>query len=1109
VATGQVSADAPRVVRVFVSSTFRDMQAERDYLVKFIFPQLRKLCEQRGVVWGAVDLRWGITTEQAAEGKVLPICLAEIRRCRPYFVGLLGERYGWVPGSMPPQLVEQEPWLAQHKDHSVTELEILHGVLNDPAMAGHAFFYFRDPAYVRDKPDMAEASETGRHKLNALKDRIRSSRFPVHENYVDPKALGQLVLADLTAVIDNLYPEGSQLEPLDRDAAEHEAYARGRTRVFVGRQEYYDRLDAHTRGDGPPLVILGESGCGKTALLANWGLHHRKEHLDHLVLMHFIGETPSSADWTAMLRRIMGEFRRRLGLQTAIPEDPDELRAMFPTWLSMAAERRRIVLILDGLNQLEDRDQAPDLAWLPPEIPANIRMILSTLPGSALDDLHRRQWPTMTVEPLRTDERQTLLRSYLAQSARSLSSEHVALITSAPQAANPLFLRALLDELSVWGDHDTLGQRIAHYLAVHTVDDLFEKILERYEQDYETERPGLVRDAMSALWAARRGLTEAELLDILGTGGQALPRPHWSPLYLAADTVLDNRSGLLVFDHDYLRKAVQDRYLPTEQQQRAAHARLAAHFRSQTISSRRIDEQPWQLAQAKDWQRLSSFLADLPFFAAAWDADSFEVKRYWAQVETHSNFRMIDAYRPIRAKPMLVDPALRYRIATLLGHAGHSREALELLRSLAEHYRRTRDVANLAAALGDQAALLYRLGDLDGALALHKQEERLFRELGDRDGLLVSLGNQANIRHARGDLDGAMALHKEEEYLCRELGDNDGLQATLGNQALILQDRGEIEGALDLLKEKERLCRQLGNMDSLANALGNQALIYHDRGDADSALALHEEQERLSRELGNKQELAYALAGRANILYSRGDLDGAMALYKEVESLCRALGNKGGLQEALSGQALILRDRGDLKPAILLCKEQQRLCQELGDKRWLSICLGNQGVILRDLGDLEGAMAAHKSQHRLCIETGYKQGLSSSLGGQASILRERGDLQGAMALHKEQERICREQDDREGLSDVLGGQASVLRDQGNISEAMALYEEQARLCREMNAPRGLAQSLAGQSAALAGEGRQDEARALAQEAQAIADRHGLTVLAQEIKQVLERQRPGG
>lgn len=34
----------------------------------------------------------------------------------------------------------------------MTELEILHGVLNNPEMADHAFFYFRDPSYVNSLP---------------------------------------------------------------------------------------------------------------------------------------------------------------------------------------------------------------------------------------------------------------------------------------------------------------------------------------------------------------------------------------------------------------------------------------------------------------------------------------------------------------------------------------------------------------------------------------------------------------------------------------------------------------------------------------------------------------------------------------------------------------------------------------------------------------------------------------------------------------------------------------------------------------------------------------------------------------------------------------------
>jgi len=561
------------------------MHAEREELVKRIFPQLRKLCESRGVIWGEVDLRWGVTDEQQAEGKVLPICLAEIRNCWPYFIGLLGERYGWVPQEIDPALVEQEPWLAEHRKKSVTELEILHGVLNDPAMANHAFFYLRSAAYVDSLPpaeqpafrEVAEPEEIAqlgreeaerralerRRNLAALKERIRASGLPVREGYADPQALGRLVLADLSAVIDRLYPEGSQPDPLEREAAEHEAFARSRARIYIGRQEYFDRLDAHVQGDEPPLVVLGESGSGKSALLASWALRYRasltevaspartsawrrlvgrfaqgRSDQEQPPLLHFIGASPASVDWAAMLRRILGELERRFDLHLEIPDRPEALRATFANALHMAAARGRVVLILDALNQLEDRDGAPDLVWLPPEIPANVRLVLSTLPGRPMEELARRDWPVLRVRPLETDERRRLIVDYLAQYTKALSPVQVERIAAVEQTANPLFLRALLEEVRLYGDHYTLNQRIEHYLAAPTVEDLYEKVLERYEEDYERDRPGLVQDAMSLLWAARRGLSEAELLELLAAGGEQLPRAYWSPLYLAAEQSL-------------------------------------------------------------------------------------------------------------------------------------------------------------------------------------------------------------------------------------------------------------------------------------------------------------------------------------------------------------------------------------------------------------------------------------------------------------------------------------------------------------------------------------------------------------------------------------------
>ena len=514
-----------RHIRVFISSTFRDMQAERDYLVKFIFPQLRKLCEQRAVTWGEVDLRWGITEQQSAEGKVLPICLAEIERCRPYFIGLLGERYGWVPDAIDPDLIAREPWLSEHLQHSVTELEILHGVLNNPEMAERVFFYFRDPAFTKtlnpaSLPEFAELpspdeiarfgedgararADERKNKLLALKDRIRQSGLPLQENFHSPKELGKWVLRDMTAMIDALFPPGSVPSALEQEAQLHEAFARSRAQLYIGGEQYYPQVDAHMLSSRLPLLVLGESGSGKSALLANWALKYQAEHPGELVLTHFIGASPASADLAAMLRRLMTELKQRFDLPGEVPTDEQKLSAAFPNWLSMAAAKGSFTLVLDALNQLEERLGARQLHWLPNELPENVHVLVSSLPGPALEAAQERKWPALTIQPLSPEERRQLTREFLARYAKQLGDALMEKIISDPQSANPLGLRLLLDELRQFGIHENLEAEMERYLAADSIPSLFQLVLTRCERDYETDRPGLVRDALSLLWAPR------------------------------------------------------------------------------------------------------------------------------------------------------------------------------------------------------------------------------------------------------------------------------------------------------------------------------------------------------------------------------------------------------------------------------------------------------------------------------------------------------------------------------------------------------------------------------------------------------------------------------
>jgi WD40 repeat protein len=144
-----------KTVSVFVSSTFDDMHAERDYLVKEVFPRLREWCEQRRLRLVDVDLRWGVTEADATNNKrVVDVCLRRIDDCRPFFICLLGQRYGWIPRrqDVAAETSGAYPHIAGALGAaSVTEMEIQHSTVAGKHVSD-AFLYLRDPSYLVDLP---------------------------------------------------------------------------------------------------------------------------------------------------------------------------------------------------------------------------------------------------------------------------------------------------------------------------------------------------------------------------------------------------------------------------------------------------------------------------------------------------------------------------------------------------------------------------------------------------------------------------------------------------------------------------------------------------------------------------------------------------------------------------------------------------------------------------------------------------------------------------------------------------------------------------------------------------------------------------------------------
>ena len=619
-----MTAPNSRTVRVFLSSTFRDFAGERDLLVKKIFPELRRRCRERQVELVDVDLRWGITEEEAQQGKVLPICLAEIDRSRPFFMGFLGERYGWVPeaGQYDLSLLLEQPWLEEKKhlgNKSVTELEILHGVLDNPAMEKRAFFYFRDPAWSEAQGgDYLCEGPAEQARLAELKERIRQSGFPVVENYASPEELAERVREDLWQLIDEAYPESEVPDALTRERMTHEGYGASRLGLYFGGEPYFAAIDAAVTADPRrPILVTGESGGGKSALLANWASRFARQNPNAILLTHYLAVGADAAQPVTLVIRILREISRFTGEELTLEGDPRKALHLLGHWLAKAGafaldQGGAFVLVLDGLDKM---DAPADLGWWPAELPEGVAMVASCLPGAIRDAVTQRMhWETISVSPLGRSECARFIKEHLEKYRKTLLPVFTERILDHPLSGNPLFLRTLLEELRVFGVHEELGERIDYYLASLTIDDLFERVLERVESDNSAES---VRAFLEILWAAKESFAEDELLAVSG-----LPPAAWAPIHIALDESLIGHGGRVAFSHDYLRKAVQDRYLPTEETRQRVRERLAA-FCAESMREGRKNLSPYvrrhavvHFLEAGDWDGATAALADLEFIEA-------------------------------------------------------------------------------------------------------------------------------------------------------------------------------------------------------------------------------------------------------------------------------------------------------------------------------------------------------------------------------------------------------------------------------------------------------------------------------------------------------------
>ena len=1020
-----------RSVRVFLSSTFRDFGEERDLLVRRVFPTLRARLQSRFVDLVDVDLRWGITEEEAERGEVLPICLSEIDRARPYFIGLLGERYGWIPAAdaYPADVLESQPWLEEHRGgKSITELEFLHGVLNNPQMEGRVLFYYRSPDYSASKGrDYIAASADDEARQSALKETIRKGGFPVYEDYKSPEHLAEVLEQDLWEILDHEFPVSDVPDEFARENLQHEAYALPRQRLYIGGDQYLAALDAAYAGNKQWILVTGSSGCGKSALIANWLKSVSDIETDTEVHAHYLGATADATDPVFLVRRLIECIKRKTESTDDLASDPDELLDSLPTWLASASswcqrQGKRFLFVIDALNGLSDRR---DLRWFPRMLPKHVHLVVSTLPGEVYDNLQdRADWSHVSVTSLDLETAKLVFKAYLALFNKTLPDDLTARVMAHALAVNPLFLLTLAEELRLFGEHEQLSRRLDYYLNSLTVDDLFERVLERIEQDYGAE---ILRKIMVALWAARAGLRDEEIL-----GYTDLKPMHWAYIRNGLGPTLIDASGRLIFAHDYMRIAVSDRYMAgnntvgNEGQseealdlRRTAHRTLGQWFESyafkdgQSIVSdeRAAEEIPHQWREAEDWETLRNALTRKDMVVAILDHRSEgELLAYWLSLKEYTKTDIESEYeaawktwRLSKTNDQMGDKA--NMLANFLSYAGRYGDFTERLFRLRLKLREKAlgpDHCDVATSLNDLGGLLSEKGDYDGAEPLYRRALEIHEKaLGPgHPDVATSLNNLGVLLDEKGDYDGGeLLLRRSLEIREKALGPEHPYTAyTLNNLGANVFAKGDKKTAEKLTRRALAIREKILGPQHLETAysLNNLGALLNETGDYDGAeLLLRRSLEINEKMLGpDHPETAYNLNLLGILLRDKGDYAAAeQTVRRALEINEKRLGPEHRDTDfSISILGGILSAKGDNYGAELLLRRALEIREKaLGLVHPRTVNLLHQfGIFLRDMGRFEEALATletsnqrHKNIHG---ENSLEQAYPISAIGQTYFL---------------------------------------------------------------------------------------------------------------------------
>ncbi|XP_072379032.1 NACHT and WD repeat domain-containing protein 2 isoform X1 [Diabrotica undecimpunctata] len=445
---------------------------------------------------------------------------------------------------------------------SVTEREVINGILSVKDTKNHCLAYIR---YINNinlqnlkkaslfvdiinrSLDTESAKLLGNLRDERLPNKIETSNIQkynvewIGREGLDPETHEEYLKHFITHFYKNI------VKLVDRAMRKEDSSAQGQivteilqhlhacnnsVQVFYGREDSLERIHNYMLDDSDKCLILyGEGGCGKTSLLAkSASLSTSKDWFQGarpISIVRFLGTTPDSSALTPTLISICQQISYNFMLPfDGIPDDLVPLTAHFKQLLTMATKMQPLLLFLDSVDQLTGTQDANKVSWLPTRLPPNCKIIVSCAceesNAEVSKEYHilRRMIDVdenfIEVKALGEELAMRVIKMWMQTAHRDLTNYQWRLVSNAIEKCSlPIFVKLVFAEICRWRSY-TKSQ------DTHLASTVMDSIMMLFERIEKQHGRILVFHALAYITAAKSGLSESELEDLISLDDKVL-----------------------------------------------------------------------------------------------------------------------------------------------------------------------------------------------------------------------------------------------------------------------------------------------------------------------------------------------------------------------------------------------------------------------------------------------------------------------------------------------------------------------------------------------------------------------------------------------------------